>query len=68
MHGRCSCGCAHAIEVTGTFKAKKIDLVAQGFDPAVTSDPLYFNDPAAKAFVPLDAALYATIKAGHTRL
>ena len=57
-----------AIEVTGTFKAKKIDLVAQGFDPGVTIDPLLLNDPAAKAFVPLDAALYAKIKAGQTRL
>ncbi len=57
-----------AIEVTGTFKTKKVDLVTQGFDPAIISDPLYFNDPSAEAFVPLDAALYAKIKAGQTRL
>ena len=37
------------IEVTGTFKQKKIDLVREGFDPAATSDPIYFNDPQAQA-------------------
>lgn len=56
------------IETTATFKQKKIDLVAQGFDPARTRDPIYFNDPQAKAFVPLDAALYARILAGEVRL
>ena len=35
-----------------TFKQKKIDLVKQGFDPAAIADPIYFNDPQRKAFVP----------------
>ena len=43
------------IDVTGTFKQKKVDLVREGFNPAATSDPIYFNDPQAKAFVRLDA-------------
>ena len=47
---------------------KKADLVADGFDPARTTDQLYFNDTEAKAFVPLDAALYALIMAGEVRL
>ncbi len=38
------------IEVTTTFKQKKIDLVKEGFDPGHTSDPIYFNDPAAQGF------------------
>jgi fatty-acyl-CoA synthase len=29
------------IAVTGTFKYRKLDLVAEGFDPAVVRDPLY---------------------------
>jgi len=29
------------IEVTGTFKQRKVDLVREGFDPAAISDPLY---------------------------
>jgi fatty-acyl-CoA synthase len=42
--------------------------VKEGFDPAVSSDPIYFNDPAAQAFVLLDDALYQRIRAGGTRL
>jgi fatty-acyl-CoA synthase len=56
------------IDVTATFKQKKIDLVKEGFDPAVSADPIYFNDPAAHAFVRLDDALYQRIRAGGTRL
>jgi fatty-acyl-CoA synthase len=56
------------IDMTGTFKQKKVDLVRQGFNPAATGDPLYFNDPQAKAFVPLDAALYRRIESGEVRL
>jgi fatty-acyl-CoA synthase len=56
------------IETTATFKQKKIDLVAQNFDPTGTRDPLYFNDAQAKSFVPLDAALYRRIVAGEVRV
>jgi fatty-acyl-CoA synthase len=56
------------IEVTGTFKQKKLDLVREGFNPAATGDPIFFNDPQARAFVPLDAALYGRIERGEVRL
>jgi fatty-acyl-CoA synthase len=56
------------IEVTGTFKQKKIDLVRDGFNPAAAGDPIFFNDPQARAFVPLDATLYAKIERGEVRL
>jgi fatty-acyl-CoA synthase len=56
------------LDVTSTFKQKKIDLVREGFNPAAIKDPIYFNDPAAKAFVRLDAALYARIESGDVRL
>ena len=56
------------MEVTSTFKQKKIDFVAQGFDPAATGDPIYFDDPAAKAFVPVDQALIDRIRGGQIRL
>jgi fatty-acyl-CoA synthase len=56
------------IDVTATFKQKKIDLVKQGFDPAATGDPIYFSDPVANAFVRLDGPLYARIRAGEVRL
>ena len=56
-----------AIETTGTFKYRKIDLVQEGFDPANTKDPLYFRDPA-KGYVKITKALYAKIESGAFKL
>jgi fatty-acyl-CoA synthase len=57
-----------ALESTGTFKPRKQDLQNTGFDPAQIADPLYFDDPRAGAYVPLDAPLYTEIAAGRIRL
>jgi fatty-acyl-CoA synthase len=57
-----------SIEATVTFKQKKSELVREGFDPALTSDAMYFDDPGLRAFVRLDAALYDRIRAGRMRL
>jgi fatty-acyl-CoA synthase len=51
-----------------TFKQKKIDLVGQGFDPASTSDAIYFDDPRVGAFVRVEAARYAQVVSGAVRL
>jgi fatty-acyl-CoA synthase len=56
------------MNITGTFKVKKLDLVREGFDPSIISDDLYFSDPQAQAFVPLDAALYEAIQKGEKRI
>jgi len=53
------------IEVTGTFKQKKVELVAHGFDPSQTGDTIYFNDPHAQAFKRLDPGLYQEIVSGR---
>jgi fatty-acyl-CoA synthase len=58
----------HDIEVTTTFKPKKVDLVKQGFDPSAIADPIYFNDAVSKSYVRLDRALYERICAGQVRL
>jgi fatty-acyl-CoA synthase len=55
------------MDMTATFKQKKVDLVKQGFDPAATKEPIYFNDPEARTFVPLDAALKERIDKGEVR-
>lgn len=57
----------HEMEVTGTLKYTKTDLVKQGFDPAAIADDLYFNHPEQEAFVRLDTALYHSIRAGQIR-
>jgi fatty-acyl-CoA synthase len=56
------------IEVTGTFKQKKIELRNVGFDPSRTGDELYFANPETNRFVPLDTTLYRRIEAGEFRL
>ncbi len=56
------------LEMTATFKQKKLDLVAQGFDPKRTSDAIFFDDPRAHAFVRLDAGLNAQIVGGKIKL
>lgn len=56
------------IDVTGTFKHRKVDLVKEGFDPRQVADPLYIADPASGTFIPLTEALYQRICAGELRL
>jgi fatty-acyl-CoA synthase len=56
------------VDVTGTFKHKKSDLIREGFDPKTTTDAIYFDDPAQQAYVLLDPALHARIRAGKLRL
>ena len=69
MRGRCSCASSSEIDVTGTFKQRKVDLVRDGFDPAAhAAIAIYFNDPQAQAFVPLDPALYGASQSGEVRL
>ena len=56
------------IDVTSTFKQKKLLLVQESFDPACSEDPIYFNDPRSGAFVRIDAELYRDINAGKIRI
>ena len=56
------------MEVTGTFKYSKTDLVRQGCDPGTMTDKIYFDNPEEGGFVRLDNALYNRIQAGEIRL
>jgi fatty-acyl-CoA synthase len=56
------------LEVTGTLKHRKVELVKQGFDPKVVPDPVLFADTAANRYVPLAPALHDRIVAGEVRL
>ncbi|MBK8544494.1 MAG: long-chain-acyl-CoA synthetase [Caulobacteraceae bacterium] len=59
---------APAIETTGTFKYRKVDLVRDGFDPAKIEQALYFDQPEAFAYKPITPELYAQIQAGAFKL
>ena len=56
------------IETTSTFKPRKVDLVKDGFDPGVMSDPIFFLHPAKQAYCRLDSALHAEICQGKVKL
>ena len=57
-----------ALAFTETFKRTTGRLAAEGFDPAKMTDRLYFDDPRAGGYVPLDAGLFAEIAQGGVRL
>ncbi|XP_007933382.1 very long-chain acyl-CoA synthetase [Orycteropus afer afer] len=49
------------IEITGTFKHRKVTLVEEGFNPSVIKDALYFLDDQAKMYVPMTEDIYNAI-------
>jgi fatty-acyl-CoA synthase len=55
------------MEVTGTFKHRKVELVKEGFNPKTIKDPLYFLNPVTAHYVPLTTELYDRIIAGEIR-
>ncbi len=57
-----------AVDLTGTFKYSKTDLIRQGYDPTGSQDALYFDHPESGAFVRLDEQLYDRIQCGGIRL
>jgi fatty-acyl-CoA synthase len=55
------------MDLTGTFKYSKTDLVRQGFNPASSDDVVYFNHLESGAFTRLDQELYERIQMGAIR-
>eukprot|EP00064_Thunnus_orientalis_P014002 superscaffoldBa00002368_g14043 len=56
------------LEMTGTFKMKKVKLVEEGFNPALIEDPLYFLEAEKKTYVPLTEEIYKSIAAREIKL
>ena len=57
-----------SIEVTGTFKQRKIGLVRQGCDPQGIAEPVFWLDPATGAYERLTPERYADIVEGRVKL
>jgi len=55
------------MDTTGTFKRRKMDVAAEGFDPAVVTDPLFVKLPQ-NGYHQIDAALYGRIQSGEVRI
>jgi len=56
------------IEVTGTFKQRKVDLVREGIDPSAIADPLYFLDPDSEKYERLTPERFADVIEGRVKL
>jgi len=56
------------IELTSTFKHKKVGLRNEGFDPSLISDPLFFIDNENETYVPLDEKRFNSIQNGEIKL
>jgi fatty-acyl-CoA synthase len=54
------------IEVTGTFKYRKLDLVADGFDPNKVKDPLYVR--GERGYQKLTKPVFEKIMSGEMRV
>jgi fatty-acyl-CoA synthase len=54
------------IELTGTFKLRKQEPVAEGYDCTRITDPVYFDD--RQSYIRLDAESYARLQQGKVRI
>ncbi|KAF7261165.1 hypothetical protein EG68_01529 [Paragonimus skrjabini miyazakii] len=57
-----------SIEMTSTFKLRKVDLVKAGFDPRNSKDHIYWLDPSVKHYSRLDEDTFEKLKQGTVRL
>jgi fatty-acyl-CoA synthase len=55
------------IEVTGTFKQRKVDLVREGFDPSSIADPIYAYDSDTGKYERLTPDRFSEIQSGQIR-
>jgi fatty-acyl-CoA synthase len=58
---------APRIEVTGTFKQRKVDLVREGFDPSNIADPIYALDSDTGKYERLTQQRFSEIQGAQPR-
>lgn len=56
------------LDLTGTMKQRKVDLVREGCDPRLVSDPMLLAHPAERRYAPLDAGLYQSVAEKRLRV
>jgi fatty-acyl-CoA synthase len=56
-----------SLDITGTFKTRKMDLIADGYDPGKIKTPIYFHDPK-KGYVKVTKGVFDKIAAGSVKL
>jgi fatty-acyl-CoA synthase len=58
----------HDLDITGTFKQKKMALIAEGFDVAKFNEPVFFDNRAAGAYTRIGADFAGKLRAGSIKL
>lgn len=58
---------AERLDLTETFKLKKVELVRQGFDLAEVSDAIYYRDDKSPQYLPLTPKVLEQISSGEIR-
>jgi fatty-acyl-CoA synthase len=56
------------VEVTGTFKYSRMELVREGFNPETVGEEIYFDDAGAQLYRRVDNELFEQIQSGQIRL
>lgn len=56
------------VEVTGTFKYARTELVREGFNPETVFDAIYLDDAASQSYRRVDSELFDQIQSGQIRL
>jgi fatty-acyl-CoA synthase len=56
-----------ALDTTGTFKIRKVDLVSDGYDPNRIKGVMYFKDPK-RGYVKLTKSVFERLQAGAFRI
>lgn len=59
---------AGELDLTGTLKQRKVDLVREGCDPSVVNDPILIAHPLERRYVPFDALLYGDVVSKRMRV
>lgn len=57
-----------SVDMTGTFKMKKVDLQKEGYNPSIVKDKLFYMDGRTEKYVPLGIEEYEKIVSGQMRL
>ena len=55
------------MDTTGTFKVRKMDLVADGYDPAKIKGAMFFHDPK-RGYVKLTKSVFERLSAGLIKI
>lgn len=56
------------MEVTGTFKHRKVDYMKQGFDPRTIPERMYWHNPATNQYEPFGVQEFNNVVSGKAKL